>query len=228
MNNLILKIRRKENRFYEFLGSVYKNFSFPCITPLHKTFWWERKIRLELWRWFLKVFYYTPLFKSICFRVGGNLNLIDGLPFVNENIKIIVGDDVTIHGDAGFQGYKVNKNPVLEIDDSTFIGPQVRIGVGKEIKIGKYCLIAARVYISDHDGHPLGWQDRRERLPVTGEEIKPIMIEDDVWIGEGAFICKGVKIGRGAVIAARSVITKDVEPFTIVGGNPAIIIKKIQ
>ncbi|MCI0560697.1 MAG: hypothetical protein MN733_19605, partial [Nitrososphaera sp.] len=53
----------------------------------------------------------------------------------------------------------------------------------------------------------------------------PIVIEDDVWIGAGAFIGPGVKVGQGAVVGARAVVTKDVPPWKIVAGNPACIIK---
>lgn len=53
-----------------------------------------------------------------------------------------------------------------------------------------------------------------------------IIIDDDVWIGAGAIILTGVTIGKGSVIAAGSIVTKDVEPYTIVGGNPAKLIKK--
>jgi acetyltransferase-like isoleucine patch superfamily enzyme len=50
---------------------------------------------------------------------------------------------------------------------------------------------------------------------------KPVLIEDDVWIGFGAAVLKGVTVGRGAVVAARSVVTKDVPPYSVVAGNPA-------
>ena len=56
----------------------------------------------------------------------------------------------------------------------------------------------------------------------------PIIIEDDVWISFNATILKGVTIGKGAVIAANAVVTKDVEPYTVVAGNPAVLIKKIE
>ena len=52
-----------------------------------------------------------------------------------------------------------------------------------------------------------------------------IVIGDDVWIGENAIICSGVTIGQGAIVAAGAVVTKDVEPYAIVGGNPAKVIK---
>jgi len=228
LSDFIFKIKSRENNFFTFLyklGKGLMSINIPCFKPLYKFLWWERTFRLGLWRWLLKVFYYTPLFQSMCFKAGKNLNLKNGLPYVSDNLKIIVGDNVVIYGDSGFQGYKVYKDPVLEIGEHTFIGPKVRIGVGKEIRIGKHCLIAARVFIADHDGHSLNWEKRRESLPVDRDEIKPIIIEDDVWIGEGAFICKGAKIGRGSIIAARAVVTKDVEPFSVVGGNPARLIK---
>ena len=51
--------------------------------------------------------------------------------------------------------------------------------------------------------------------------LKPIIIEDDVWIGSGAIITQGVRVGKGAIIAAGAIVTKDVEPFSVVGGVPA-------
>jgi acetyltransferase-like isoleucine patch superfamily enzyme len=54
------------------------------------------------------------------------------------------------------------------------------------------------------------------------------VIEDEVWIGEGAVILKGVTVGRRAVIGANAVVTKDVAPYTVVGGIPARVIKKIE
>jgi len=231
IRSFMLKIKNKNNKFYAFLNKSGKNlvnFSIPCIKPFHKLIWWIRFVLIAWWRWFLKSFYYTPLFKSMCYKTGKNLNLIGGMPYVNENLKIVIGDNVTIYGDAGFQGYKVFKNPILEIGNNTFIGPAVRIGIGKEVKIGNHCLIAARVFIADHDGHHSDWKKRRENVPVEKGDIKPIIIEDDVWVGEGAFICKGVKIGQGAIIGARAVVTKDILPFTVVGGNPAKFIKNIE
>jgi len=56
---------------------------------------------------------------------------------------------------------------------------------------------------------------------------RPIKIEDDVWIGMNVLVLKGVTIGRGAIVAAGSVVTKNVEPWTVVGGNPAKLIKKL-
>ncbi len=57
---------------------------------------------------------------------------------------------------------------------------------------------------------------------------KPVNIGDDVWIGGGATILPGVTVGKGAVVAAAAVVTKDVPPFALVAGNPARVIKKLD
>lgn len=231
IKKFIYKIKKRENKFYDSIywsALLIRSFSFPCIKPLHFFLRMERTSRLGLCRGFLKAFYYTPLFKSACRSYGKNLNLIEGYPYVDDTLEIHIGNNVRIYGSAGFNGYKVFQSPKLTIGNNTFIGPNVRLGIGKEIKIGNNCLIAARVFICDHDGHPLDPNLRRKNLPVAKEEIKPIIIEDDAWIGEGVFICKGVHIGKGAVIAARSVVTKNVPSLTVAGGNPAKIIKEIK
>jgi len=227
----LFRIRKNDGIFYQTINKITKAISclnIPYLKFIYQFLWWERKFRLLLFAWFLKVFYYTPLFKAACFKVGKNLDLVSGLPYINENLKIIIGDNVCVYAkETGFSGGKIQETPVLKIGSHTYIGPGVKIGICKEITIGDHCLIAARVFMSDHDGHPVNWQKRREQLPVDIDSVSPILIEDDVWIGEGAYICKGIKIGRGAIIGARSVVTKDVEPFTVVGGNPAKLIKSI-
>lgn len=67
------------------------------------------------------------------------------------------------------------------------------------------------------------------RQGTTGPELaKPITIGDDVWVGGAAVICPGVTIGNNAVVGAGSVVTKDVEPYTVVAGNPAKLIRRLE
>lgn len=111
--------------------------------------------------------------------------------------------------------------------------------IGDKLIIGKFCAIASDVEfvmnganhrmngISTYPFNILGgdWVDvtpAKEDLPYKGDTI----IGNDVWIGYKASIMPGVRIGDGAIIAAYSVITKDVPPYTIVGGNPAKMISK--
>lgn len=102
---------------------------------------------------------------------------------------------------------------------------------GSKLVIGDYCSIGPDVHFLVGSEHPY------ERLSTYPFKVKfgladleagskgSIIVGDDVWIGLGAIICSGVRIGQGAVIAAGSVVTKDVEPYAIVGGNPARLIK---
>jgi acetyltransferase-like isoleucine patch superfamily enzyme len=93
------------------------------------------------------------------------------------------------------------------------------------------------VNIHDNNSHPVDHDLRhRQYRQIIGighpsSELnlneKAILIEDDVWIGYNASILKGVRIGRGAIIAACAVVTKDVESFTVVAGNPAVKIKQL-
>ena len=98
-------------------------------------------------------------------------------------------------------------------------GCHVHIMKGSTIKIGKYgnrCAIWWDVTIMDNDFHYIDDNDN----------TKPVYIGDDVWIGCHSLVLKGVHIGDGAVIAAGSVVTKDVPSCSVVGGNPAKIIKR--
>jgi len=92
----------------------------------------------------------------------------------------------------------------------------------EKILIGDSCMIAHGAYISDADWH--GIYDRAEPVGKT----KPVILEDNVWIGDSAIICKGVRIGKNSIIGAGSVVTKDVPPNTIYAGNPAKFVKAID
>ena len=92
----------------------------------------------------------------------------------------------------------------------------------ESILIGDACMIAHGVYISDADWH--GIYDRAEPVGNT----KPVILEDNVWIGDSAIICKGVTIGKNSIIGAGSVVTKNVPPNSIFAGNPAKLVKTLE
>lgn len=140
---------------------------------------------------------------------------------------------------------KHNKTfPVNDINCETF--PLTKVKVGKEtygplkvlsygnenesLVIGNYCSIATGVTFllgGEHDyqklsNYPFKYHIQKENEAISKGEI---IIEDDVWIGINATILSGVRIGRGAVIGAGSVVTKNVDDYSIVGGNPARFIK---
>lgn len=117
------------------------------------------------------------------------------------------------------------------IGDWCYLGPDSKIWAMDQIKIGNRVFISHGVSIFDNNSHSFSAAERHARfkeLRTLGEyqEIenivhRPVVIEDDVWIGFSSAILKGVTVGRGAIIGACSVVTHDVEPYSIVVGNPA-------
>lgn len=129
-----------------------------------------------------------------------------------------VGENICIRSPF-FCDYGYN----IEVGDNFFANYNFVVLDGGKVTIGNNVFIAPNVGLHTA-GHPLAAAPRNEGL----EYARPITIEDDVWIGAGVQVCPGVHIGRGAVIAAGSVVTRDVEPETVVGGVPAHFIKKIE
>lgn len=105
----------------------------------------------------------------------------------------------------------------LRVGDVSCIGPKVELHIG-DIIIGSKVTISQKTYLcgGSHDISKLN-------LPFISA---PIIIEDYVWIAADAFIMMGVTIGEGAIVGAKAAVFKNVEPWTVVGGNPAKIIKK--
>jgi acetyltransferase-like isoleucine patch superfamily enzyme len=133
-------------------------------------------------------------------------------------------------------GDKFANDDRISIGVGTYGSPNFRIWLANDkVQIGKYCSIAANVVIFGGGEHnykfvstyplkgKLNCNDINTKTVVKSKGIT--LIANDVWIGEGAMILSGVKIGNGAVIGARSLVTKDVPDYAIVGGNPAKIIK---
>jgi acetyltransferase-like isoleucine patch superfamily enzyme len=119
---------------------------------------------------------------------------------------------------------------VIEIGDDCYLA-NASLVCDSRITLGARVLVAGGVTIADSDFHPIEPAarladsialspagDRRQRPPV---ETRPVVIEDDVWIGFNATVLKGVRVGAGAVIAPGAVVTRDVPPGVEVAGNPA-------
>lgn len=161
------------------------------------------------------------------------------------------------HPDQGKKYLKIGSNCMIEgkfiFETETgyiSIGDRCHIGASTlicrtGIVIGNDVTIAWNCTFYDHDSHSLNWEERKNDTiqeykdmlnyndPIKNKNWSvvrsaPIMVDDKVWIGLGVTILKGVHIGEGAVIAARSVVTKDVPAWTVVGGNPAKILKNLN
>ncbi|MGD8563299.1 MAG: acyltransferase [Desulfarculaceae bacterium] len=185
------------------------------------------RMTAECLRWLKKVFWVEPIVRAIAAEVGKNLR-IERVPFITGRGQIRIGKGVYISGkiNIGFNR-SLGMNPVLSIGDHSFIGHDCAFNLAQGISMGKHCLIASGAMFFDNHGHPFDASQRRQNLPVSPDDVAPISIGEDVWIGTRAIILKGVTIGDRAIVGAGSVVTRDVPADAIVTGNPVSRLKRL-
>jgi acetyltransferase-like isoleucine patch superfamily enzyme len=176
----------------------------------------------------------TVLSKISC---GKNVSISNDLVvhnFQNDPQVIKIDEDSSIDGELLVFQY----GGEIRIGKQCYIGPDTKIRSAERIIIGDNVLISHGVNIMDNNAHEIDSTERRDTVinylrtgsyPVKGNvETKSITIGNDVWINFNAIILKGVSIGEGAIIAAGAVVTKNVPPYTLMAGNPAIIKKNLN
>jgi acetyltransferase-like isoleucine patch superfamily enzyme len=151
----------------------------------------------------------------------------------NDKSKILIGSGTHIQGELLVQKY----GGQINIGNNCYVGIGTKIWSGELVTIGNNVLISHNCDIIDSDTHEIDYIERATRsaelmkngpLDTKGNILtKPIIINDYAWISFNVAILKGVTIGKGAIVAAGSLVTKDVPAFTVVAGNPAVIIKQL-
>ena len=168
--------------------------------------------------WFLR-----PQFESLgrgcTFMKPWFVEIFGGPVTLGDYCTVIATEDrrirLTVWSAMGERG-------TIDIGNYSLICPGVRISAATRISIGASCMLAQGVFITDSDWH--GVYDRS--LPV-GNTL-PVDIEDNVWIGDSAIVCKGVRIGKNSIIGAGSVVTRDIPENVIAAGNPAVAVKYLD
>ncbi len=135
-------------------------------------------------------------------------------PSDTDRSKIIIGDRTLISSFVMLRTY----GGTIKIGDSSFINSFSVLHGHGNLTIGNRCLLGPQVTIVPAN---YGFQDRNVPFRLQTPTMKGIMIEDDVWIGAGATILDGCTIGTGSIVGAGAVVTKSVEPYSIVAGVPA-------
>lgn len=172
-------------------------------------------------------------FEGQCVMGPGSM-LFDTAACVNLGVRedIQIGSRFVCRGTLRREGFGGN----LRIGDDVYLGDYSVISCADELTIGNNVAISFNVCIFDNNSHPVGAADRREQAWAiihrgghsreVGIVSAPVRIGDDVWLGFGSTILKGVTIGVGAVVGAGSVVTSDVAPHAVVVGNPARVVGK--
>lgn len=141
-------------------------------------------------------------------------------PMIDNQGKLFIGDEVRIWSNIIQAKLLTGKNGILKIGQNSRING-AHIDAQTFIEIGENCRIAPYTLILDSNFHDVN----SHFSDVSGD---PIVIEDDVWITSRATILPGVRIGKGAVVATGAIVTKNVDPYTLVAGVPAREIKKLN
>ena len=179
-----------------------------------------------------------PYLRRRLSRIAG-LTIADGVLFKGKPLieirnggRVSIGKGTTINSLNA--GYHINMHsPTKLIADkegaTISIGEHTRIHgtcihAYRSVVIGDHCLIAANCQIMDCSGHELSFDDVENRINTTSDG-RPVVLEDCVWLGANSIVLPGVRIGRGSVIAAGSVVTRDIPPMVVAAGNPAKVVK---
>jgi serine acetyltransferase len=158
---------------------------------------------------------------SLRVKTNGPIKSFGKTILLNNQGKISIGKRTCIWPDVKIATIKCGDtfSPLVQIGEFGSIGDRTQIHCGNKVEIGNYVLISWDVNIIEYDYH----------APGGGQpEPRPIIIEDEVWIGARSIITKGITIGKGSIIGAGSVVTKSVPPYSLAAGNPARVIKKIH
>ena len=173
------------------------------------------------------------MFKMINIKYGNNFT-VNGALFLKGKGSIEIGENVLINsnyfynpiGGQTFTSIVVAKKAKLQIGNNVGLS-NCAIFCSKEIIIEDFVLIGGDCKIYDTDFHSIYAADRK-RIPEIGIKTAPVIIRSGAFLGASSTILKGVTIGENAVIAAKSLVSKNVPANEIWGGNPIKFIKKIE
>jgi acetyltransferase-like isoleucine patch superfamily enzyme len=229
-DRFVLAAKRRDSAVGRLVYDTYKRlmrFDIPDneITKiLYGSLQAGHQVTFEAREWLQSKLLYSPMLRARCESVGPGLH-VTSPPYVRGHLRIRIGANCTFSTVSIETGRFVD-DPLLTLGDECFVANAVRFTVNKRIAIGNHVLFAANAGVQDSDGHPSDPERRLRNDALTEEEIGPVTIEDNVWIGRSAQILKGVTIGAGAVVSAGSVVVSDVPAGAIAMGVPARVLKR--
>jgi len=170
-----------------------------------------------------------PMFRAYCKECGPNLRTGDFIHYVQGRGDIIVGRDVWLDGKSTFTfAASFAERPTLVIGDGTGIGHACEFVIGKRITIGRNVILSGACSLFDSNGHPSDPVERRNKRPPAAEDVRPITIGDDAWLGKQVIVFPGVRIGECAIVSSGTVVRRHVPAYGVVAGNPAQLIFRLK
>lgn len=228
------RIKNSEQGLFFFLKQMYylvKRLSIPAPKVFWQPLWMSLNFLRNIYYWLYRVFWVSPMFTGLCSQVGKHFRAGSFLPYVIGKGKIYVGDNVAFHGKADFVfGSIKSEIPEIHIGNNTSFGHNVRFDIASTLRVGDDCLIAMNVSFHDSSGHHIDPEMRKTKVKIDEKQIRPITIGNNVWIGDGAYITPGTKIGDNCVISARTVVGRRIPPNSLVyaSQNNVTKIRKIS
>ncbi len=204
-------------------------FSVPPIGFIYQPLYIAHQTISGVLSTMMRVFYWTPMFKTQVKGSCRQLYLYGGKPLVQGSLELVIGDGCRISGVTTFSGRSASeKTPLLHIGNNVGIAWQTTIAVGSKVIIEDNVRIAGRGFLAGYPGHPIDPDLRAKGLPDTDDQVGDIVLKKDVWLGTNVSVMRGVTIGEGTIVAAGSVVTRDLPPYVMAGGVPAKVIRPIS
>ena len=187
----------------------------------HRPYFVKRLIH-HLERWYSNHFI-SPQLEALgpghCMMKPWNVRVHGKHIRIGDNVHIVTTPDrmvsLSTWAFAEHQGH-------INIGNNVLLCPGVRLDSACTISVGDNCMFAAGSYVTDAD-----WHDIYDRTRPVGT-TKAITLANNVWVGDGAIICKGVTIGKNSIVGAGSVVTNDIPENSIAAGNPARVVKQLD
>ena len=187
----------------------------------HRPYWLKR-FQAKFERWFTRHFV-APQLESL----GTGHNIMKPWYVRAQGSHIVIGNNVHIVTTSdrmvSFSTWAINEHQGhITLGDNVLVCPGTRFDSASAIKVGSNCMFAAGAYVTDAD-----WHDIYDRTLTVGT-TRPVSLGQNVWVGDGAIVCKGVSIGDNSVIGAGSVVTSDIPANVIAAGNPARVVRPLD
>ncbi len=153
--------------------------------------------------------------------LGVGIRILGRPPVIRNEGSLVFGNDVKLEAPIRPIYFRVHSGAELTLGEGVAVNEGVRLECTCSIRVGDRVHIGFGAVLIDNSFHDV--YDRTTRPPG-----RPIVVEDDAWIGARAIVLPGVRIGEGAIVGAGAIVSKDVPPFTVVAGNPAQVVRSLS